>query len=34
MRGMKRLAADPMFPISGHKVAKGEANGTNGVAKP
>ncbi|CAL8471937.1 g11479 [Coccomyxa elongata] len=29
MRGLKRLAADPMFPLSGHKVEKPAANGTN-----
>jgi NNP family nitrate/nitrite transporter-like MFS transporter len=31
MRGLKRLAADPMFPASGHKVEKSAANGTNGT---
>lgn len=30
MRGMKRLAADAMFPVSGHTVKKEE----NGAPKP
>ncbi len=39
MRGLKRLAADPMFPATGHKVekpaTKGATNGvTNGDVKP
>jgi hypothetical protein len=32
MRGLKRLAADPMFPASGKRVDKPEA--TNGSTKP
>lgn len=30
---MKRLQADPMFPISGHRVNKNDASANGGNAK-